>query len=293
MTSLLDDKAEPIEIQTHDELEKTSVYDAPELTSDKIKMLETQVENYKKIIGITIRLTNANDWVDQNGKPYLQSSGAEKIAVPFKVSLTNKQRIKHERTDEKGSYYFYEYKCVAKSELLGRSIEAEGFRSVRDPFFSKKGGQVIPISEITESDIMLAAYSNMTMNAITRLIGIRNLTWDILEDSGIKKGSVSSIKYDKEISGADLTDEEKTKLSAMLDKIGDWLLMLNNGDKDQAAKQLEKLTVFKGRDGNMVKGKTSLRDLSPKQIPVIYGRVQEIPEIAKLLKEEADKGGQK
>jgi hypothetical protein len=49
---------------------------------------------------------------------------------------------------------------------------------------------------------------------------------------------------------------------------------MNDGDKTLAADQLEQMTTFTGKDGREVKGKRSLKDLSAKQIDILYGKVE-------------------
>jgi hypothetical protein len=251
-----------------------------QLTSEQIQQLDVAVDNFKKIVGIACRLTTPNDWVDQGGKPYLQASGAEKIANPFGVIISNKEKEKHERKDEKGSYYFYEYRCRIYSRLLNRSIEAEGYRSSRDPFFALARGEVVPQSEIDESEVMRAAYSNMTVNAITRLIGIRNLTWEMVESFGIKRSQVASINYDRGFKSNVPAGETASSVEDKRVKIGEWLMALNGDDKAAASRHLEELTTFRGKDGKEVRGKKALSDLSAAAIPVIYGKVKELAEKA-------------
>ena len=47
---------------------------------------EKRIDAINKIKQIALKVTNAKDWVDQGGRPYLQASGAEKIARLFGIS---------------------------------------------------------------------------------------------------------------------------------------------------------------------------------------------------------------
>ena len=47
---------------------------------------EKRIDAMNKIKRVAIKLTNKHDWTDQGGKPYLQVSGAEKIARMFGIS---------------------------------------------------------------------------------------------------------------------------------------------------------------------------------------------------------------
>src|SRR3990167_11314990 len=77
-------------------------------TDDIISLAERRIAKVQKIIGISLQITNAGDWVDQEGKPYLMGSGAEKVARLFGVKIKSVQSRKIDSEDEKGKFYFYE-----------------------------------------------------------------------------------------------------------------------------------------------------------------------------------------
>jgi len=229
---------------------------------------EKQVKVYEKILAIAIQRTNQYDWIDQMGKPYLTSSGAEKLMPLFGVSLFDTASNKIYSKDEKGDYYIYQYKGTFSWK--GGSIEALGACSSRDKFFAwdSKVQSFKPLPEVDETNIMKAAYSNMMVNGITRLLGIRNLTWEQLEKYGIKKDAVSRVDYRN--GGHTVTDEEKTKQ----DEIAKMLLELCYGDQEAAKEQLIAITEFKGKDGKMVSGLDHPRKLTGKRLAIAYDKVK-------------------
>jgi len=159
---------------------------------------EERLEALDKIKTVALKITNANDWVDENGKPYLQGSGAEKVARIFGVSW----RIFEPAEDNLGDgHYMITYK--GEFALGGAIISAIGTRSSKDGFFKKykyAGDQRVelPVSEIDKGDVKKSAYTNLLANGITRLLGIRNLTYADLEKySGITKGQVTVVEYKK------------------------------------------------------------------------------------------------
>jgi hypothetical protein len=87
----------------------------------------------------------------------------------------------------------------------GRSFEVEGSRSSRDSFFKqndwedgKKTEKPIEKRD-NRRDVKMAALTNLLGNGITRLLGIRNLTWGDLEKfAGIKKEEVGKVEYKKD-----------------------------------------------------------------------------------------------
>ena len=149
---------------------------------------ERRVEAINKIKAYSLRLTQPSDWVDQNGRPYLQVSGAEKIARLFGISWRIDEPIREEL---EGGHYIYTYKGYFS--LAGAEIEAIGSRSSKDPFFKRYvyvNGErkELPPSEIDPGDVKKAAYTNCIGNGITRLLGLRNISYDDLEKvAGIKR----------------------------------------------------------------------------------------------------------
>lgn len=157
---------------------------------------ERRVEAINKIKQYSLRLTQPGDWVDQNGRPYLQVSGAEKIARLFGISWRIDEPIREEL---EGGHYIYTYKGYFS--LAGAEIEAIGSRSSKDPFFKRYvyvNGQrkELPPSEIDPGDVKKAAYTNCIGNGITRLLGLRNISYDDLEKvAGIKREQITRIEY--------------------------------------------------------------------------------------------------
>ena len=159
---------------------------------------EKRIDAMNKIKRVAIKLTNRHDWVDQGGKPYLQVSGAEKIARMFGISWRISEPIKE--TIE-GGHFSFTYKGYFS--LAGATIEAIGTRSSKDGFFKKYGyengqKQELPASEIDAGDVKKSAYTNCIGNGITRLLGIRNLTYeDLKEFSGITPEQLGKVDYKK------------------------------------------------------------------------------------------------
>ncbi len=181
---------------------------------DLAEEAEKRIEAIIKIKQISLKVTNPADWVDQQGKPYLQVSGAEKIANLFNISW----RIDEPRfeMDETG-HFTYTYK--GEFSLAGRTIEVEGSRSSKDPFFKKyewkgeEGKKIkteLPISAIDKRDVKMAALTNLLGNGISRILGIRNLQWsDLLEFAGIKQEEVAGVTYKKGGEKPPLTEPQK------------------------------------------------------------------------------------
>ena len=157
---------------------------------------EKRIDAMTKIKRVALKLTNARDWIDQQGKPYLQASGAQKIARMFGISW----RISApEFTDHGDGHFTYTYKGTFA--LAGATIEAIGSRTSKDGFFKKYKGSgaervELPPSEIDRGDVKKSAFTNCIGNGITMILGIRNLTYeDLAEFAQISKDGMSSVEY--------------------------------------------------------------------------------------------------
>ena len=159
---------------------------------------EKRIDAVMKIKKVALKVTNAMDWVDQQGKPYLMASGAEKVANLFNISwklLTPEPLIE---VESDGNYTFT---YQGEFSLGNRTIQCEGSRSSRDRFFTQyeKGSdkkEKLVEDRDNKRDVKMAAYTNLLGNGITRILGIRNLTYaDLLEFAGIEQGKLQKVEY--------------------------------------------------------------------------------------------------
>lgn len=151
---------------------------------------ERRIEAVNKIKTLSLRVTNSRDWTDQGGNPYMQVSGAEKVARLFGISWRLDEPVRENHDDGHFDYTTKGYFSMGTAE-----IEVVGTRSSRDPFFIGRKDNPIPASEIDRNDVKKGSVTNCIGNGITRLLGIRNLTWEELEQVGIKRDSVGKVNY--------------------------------------------------------------------------------------------------
>lgn len=182
--------------------------DVPALIDDNIVAVAEQAEKriaaVKKIKETALKITNRSDWTDQGGKPYLQVSGSEKVGRLFGVSW----RIDEPTKDDLGEgHYSYTYK--GEFSIGGAKIQVIGTRSSKDPFFSVRNEWVegddgkrtknkthLPASEVDAGNVKKGALTNCLGNGITRLLGIRNMTWEEIESvTGFGRDDVSKVQY--------------------------------------------------------------------------------------------------
>lgn len=157
--------------------------------TDNILYLAQKAEAYitamNRIMDAALKITNELDWVLIGGKPYLQESGATKVARLFgiSISLIGNPTIE---CDPEG-YKTYTYK--ARFYLKDQFVECEGSRSMKEDFFAgkpDKDGNIKKPDAIDERDVKMAAYTNCINNGIKRLIpNLRNIDVATLERAGL------------------------------------------------------------------------------------------------------------
>lgn len=166
--------------------------------TDNILYLAEKAEKYieamNRIMDAALKITNELDWVLIGGKPYLQESGATKVARLFGISiqLIGKPTVEF---DSEG-YKTYTYK--ARFMLKDQFIECEGSRSMKDDFFARQGKDK-PLKkpdEIDDRDVKMAAYTNCINNGIKRLIpNLRNIDVATLERAGLDTSKIGGYTF--------------------------------------------------------------------------------------------------
>jgi hypothetical protein len=174
--------------------------DVPAIADNTLIQLAEQAERridaMMKIKKMALKMTNRHDWTDQGGKPYMQVSGAEKVARLYGISWQIGEPVKE---FEEGGHFSFTYKGYFS--LAGATIEAIGTRSSKDGFFTKyswDNGEktTLPPSAIDAGDVKKAAYTNLLGNGISRILGLRNLTYeDLQEFAGITKEMIGKVEY--------------------------------------------------------------------------------------------------
>ena len=203
---------------------------------------EKRIDAMVKIKRVSLKSTNRNDWVDQGGKPYLQVSGAEKIARMFGISWRISEPMKE---DMDGGHFSFTYR--GNFSLAGATIDAIGTRSSKDGFFKKYSGKgddrvELPASEIDRGDVKKSAYTNCIGNGITRLLGIRNLTYeDLQEFAGLTPDMLGRVDYkSRGKANAGIASEGAQEVSTAVEDVR------RKDGKTKAGKAYTKFTVRPG-----------------------------------------------
>lgn len=164
--------------------------------TDNILLMAERADQYitamNKIMVAALKITTELDWVLIGGQPYLQESGATKVARLFGISwqLIGKPEI----TCDTAGYKTYTYK--ARFFLNNQFIEAEGSRSMKDDFFAKTKDGLKKPDEIDERDVKMSAYTNCINTGIKRIIpGLRGIDVKALENAGFDSSKIRGYTF--------------------------------------------------------------------------------------------------
>lgn len=161
---------------------------------------DKMINALNKIMSAAIKITTERDWCLIGGTPYLQESGAAKVARLFGISWKIHDGYPKKELDGDG-YPLFTYRMTFT--LGGASIEQDGSRSARDEFFagkrSDKNGNALKqknVDEIDLGDVKRAAYTNCLNNGIKRILpGLRNLDVSALESAGLKVSEIRGYTF--------------------------------------------------------------------------------------------------
>ncbi len=233
-----------------------------------LKKAEANIEVQKKLRLLALKATNNGDWVNQNGKPYLQWSGASKIAGIFGVSYENIQYVPTHMKDEKGEYMIIE--CIGEVKFQGRSLPETGTGTTRDPFFAlrkdKQTGEkyFLPLSEVDITNIKKKALTNFLNRGLKSMCGL-SFTWDeVRQVTGgtVSENTTTGVAYNGSKAS---TPSNGAQIEAGSSKERLWT-MLEEMHGSQASVALQALTTWKDeKTGKVVKGKSKIEWVSDKQ----------------------------
>jgi len=252
---------------------------------EAIVAAEKQVEKFKKITVISLKMTTYRDWVDQNNSPYLIESGASKIAklwgVDFSINKNEMGKIQVEREfldDDLGKYYSYTASGRAYSKILKCAVEDIGTCSQRDKFFAFANGKWKLPSETDETNIKKASVTNLYNRLLKRLCGLNNLTYEQLGEAGIDTSKIQKVEYGKGSQKAEATLTKKDVETRQ--KLWDICINMAAGAEDEAKFLLKRFTTFP-KDGKELFRDDIKKLTSGKWIHAAYGK-------AKRAQQEAD-----
>ena len=255
---------------------------------------ETRVEIINKVTAISLKRLAPQDIVDFGGKPYICASGAERIRPLFGITVTNLDLKRYTERDTNGEYFWIAVSALA--HFRGDEIAIIGTCSSRDKFFAMRKGELVPSSEVDPTNIAKAALSNLYVNAVTRILGLRNLTWEQLEALGFDRSKSAKVVF-KESAGTKSQSPQPNKESAAKGQPApggppdgrSWFTSLqaavaarvggNAGSPDGLA-LLAKLTAYKQFPGWRSWTTLQGRDNCEQVCQIAYDKLQKLPPAA-------------
>ncbi len=246
----ISDEAEPIE---KDDRERTfSLMTTEDINAEKaLVTLEKNIELFKRIRILSLKLTKPSDWVDQNGTPYLMDKGAENIAIAYGIDISGTEVTKEWRGDGDKRYYAYRVTAKGYSRRLGRYVEDIGTSSQHDKFFGydSVNKKFKPVEEVDEDMIIKKAVTNCYGRIIKRITALLSVTFDDLKESGMEISKITRIEYKtgakKTEAAAPVSTEAKDKRA----EIWRMCIALASGDNATALKILDEAANFPGYKG--------------------------------------------
>jgi len=166
---------------------------------EAVALVQKRASAAKRLKAAALSLTGPLDWCRMKAKdgtevPYLQESGASKLIHAFgvEVRIGEPQRTSYpaDKSHPDGSYEFVVQGEVRAAAFSQAWLPIIGSRWSVDGFFNK-GGLVIP----DPGDVRKASLTNWYVNAITKVLGLENVGWEDLKDSGIDPERVRGVEF--------------------------------------------------------------------------------------------------
>lgn len=174
-----------------------------QILNDNLQIIEKREALFRRVLATALSATTQSDWTNQGTKPYLQASGALKIARRFAINIYDTVITREELEDERGKYYMYTVTGKASFPGLREYVESLGTCSSRDKFFGMKDGKLKALQDVDMGNIKKKAHTNFQGNAVKDLLGLDNMTWEQLAGFGLNPGGSAKVNFDKGASKAE------------------------------------------------------------------------------------------
>lgn len=226
----------------------------------ELAKFEAAAQLQKVLLPASIKATRPEDWIDEGGKAYLQSTGVERLA-PMWGLVFGKYTVEKEVHDDG------EYSYIVRGPIMSRRTgviygEVIGGRSSSDPFFDEfderrpEGWNDLTPDQKREwrrahrippdpLEVRKAAVTNWTTRGASMLMGMRGLTVAFVQEQG-QFGEVARVSFGSggkggETAPADIKAARTALANAILTAVG--------GDVAAAKKLSKEITAGKNFAG--------------------------------------------
>lgn len=177
------------------ENEKALISQEGELPAEVLPKFEQHSMVAQRVMEIALANTYPSDWVSFGGKAWLTASGAERVGRALGLSVKDWKWEKVDLKDDEGPHYYIICTGKVGHEPTGLWVDAIGIAWSRKPFWYMDKGRKRHIGEINLGNIIKDAYSDMERNGITRLLGLRGLSWETLKKYGITETKAQKVEF--------------------------------------------------------------------------------------------------
>jgi len=181
------------------------------------------IEAQNKIRAAILKLTQPADWAifgaGEKKTAEIGFAPANRIGSTLGVSYTNWFSEKITGTDDKGSWYRWEYQCDAI--FRNRTIRVYGRAGSRDVFFGKKDGVFKELHEVNEGNIKMAAMRAAKKEGVKDLFGLHHLDPDYLKKYGIDLGSAGGHTFKDKDQKAEESQTVTVAIAEVTQKVGE------------------------------------------------------------------------
>lgn len=170
------------------------------LTERYVEEAGKQIALRSKLLMTALKALKPHDLQDFDGKPYLEGEGAARIMAVIRGFKVGEAKFTVEQI---APHYFVE--CAIPIEFKGATTVAIGDCSTQDSFFTGKDGQsgrygkyvTQTGSEVMATRLLLGdakkkARENAISRGVSELLGIKGLSWQDLEQLGLKRGEAGA-----------------------------------------------------------------------------------------------------
>jgi len=229
-----------------------------------------RAEMMGKLIPTLVKACHQRNILDMGGNPYIDNDGCQKIARTVGISF-GKPDVESYWDEDEGVKVWVVEVC-GEATVMGQTIYEVGGCTSQDKFLSSRRMGMMQL----KIEVKKKAIANWQGRCVRTLLGMKELTWAELEAQGFSADAAGKVEYKTGRDSNSKTNQKKDteaeeNLKEVKVKIGNQLIADCGNDKNLAAKLLESLTAFEGKDGDMVKGKTSVTRLSEKQAFYFWG----------------------
>jgi len=245
----------------------------------EIQILEKEIEFFKKIQNVSLKLTKPSDWILQRREgedqptPYPMERGLENIRIAWGIDVSGLAMTQEWAEDKDGRYYTYVATGRAYSKRLGSYIEDIGVCSQRDKFFGRISGGWKEIQDVDMANIRRKAVTNLYSRLIRRMTGLMNVTLEDLLAAGFDQKSLPMVEYKSGAGKAKAAmGPEGDELAKKINEIA---FILGQGNAELAGDAIKQSSQFEGKKG-LIFARTAQDIRTVPWLKTTYGRIKEM-----------------